>query len=105
LPKIPADAVRVSPELGRLLGATDADSKERRWIRDMAAVLLENLFAGDQIQKSRIPKHYRYAYAVTNLYRYQHPEGHRSCYTVVRRLALVIDLMTHKEYEKRFGYS
>jgi len=55
LPKIPVDAVRASPKLGRLSGATDADSKERRWIRDMAAVLLENLFAGDQIQKSRIP--------------------------------------------------
>jgi hypothetical protein len=87
------------------LSASGADSKEARWIRGMAAVLRENLFAGDQIQKSRIPRQYRSAYDVANLYRYRHPEGYRSCYTVIHREALVIDLMTHKQYEKRFGYS
>jgi len=70
----------------------------------MKKVLIENIFAGEQIQKSRIPSYYRSRYDVRNLYRYSHPEGHWSCYTIVQRAVLIIDLMSHKEYERRFGY-
>ncbi len=70
----------------------------------MRDVLLTNIFAGEQIQKSRIPSFYRSNFDVKNLFRYSHPEGHRSCYAIVQRSVLIIDLMSHKEYERRFGY-
>ena len=80
-----------------------------KWIQDMVGVLKENMFAGERIQKDRIPPKYRVKYGVNNLYRYDHPEGYRSCYTLLNKEGLgvcpiIIDLMSHKEYEKVFGY-
>ena len=37
-------------------------------------------------------------------FRYGHPEGYRSCYWVVQGSTCILDLMSHDEYEKRFGY-
>jgi len=44
-----------------------------------------------------------------NPYRYDHPEGFRSCYTLVMCeglgvCPLIIDLKTHTDYDKVFGY-
>lgn len=74
----------------------------------MKLVLKENAFAGDKIQKERIPPAYVKKYGLHNLYRYEHPEGHRSCYTLLNDgsglVVVVLDLLTHKEYERLFGY-
>jgi hypothetical protein len=70
----------------------------------MAKVLKENKFAGDLIKKSQIPKFYIQRYGVNNLFRYSHPEGYRSCYTIQENCPLVIDLLSHPEYDKLFGY-
>ena len=75
----------------------------------MEAVLLENMFAGNLIVKKKIPAYYIERYGVNNLYRYRHPEGHRSCYTIFNREGIgvcptILDLISHSEYERRFGY-
>jgi len=75
----------------------------------MDDVLLENREAGERIQKNRIPPLYRDRCGVNNLYRYHHPEGHRSCYTLVYIdgvgvCPLILDILTHVEYERLFGY-
>ena len=76
----------------------------------MEDVLKENMFAGEAILKSQIPQWYKDRYGVNNLYRYQHPEGCRSCYTLLnvdglRVCPFVLDFLTHVEYDRVFGSS
>jgi len=48
--------VFLSQELDLFLKSFERDHKFIKWINDMADVLKENKFAGDLIQKSKIPK-------------------------------------------------
>ena len=105
----PSDAVLLSKELSDLLEGLEPDNKLRKWIEDMAVILKENMFAGDRIRKRKIPASYVERYGVNNLYRYAHPEGHRSCYTIlnVEGLGLcpvILDIRNHAGYERVFGY-
>lgn len=105
----PSPAVLRSKELDEFLGGIEPDDKRLKWIADMEAVLKENMLAGEPIKKSRIPALYVRKYGANNLYRYRHPEGYRSCYTIIYRegigvCPLIIDLIPHSEYEKLFGY-
>jgi hypothetical protein len=99
----PSPEVFLSSEVDNIL-RLKPDSKLAKWIKDMAAVLKENKFAGEQMGKSKIPQHYTKNYGVNNLYRYDHPEGYRSCYTIVNKCPRVLDIMSHPEYDKIFGY-
>ena len=75
----------------------------------MAENLLQNILFGERIKQRRIPEYYIEKYNVSNLYRYAHPEGYRSIYTLTEFSGygvcpVILDLMSHKEYELRFGY-
>lgn len=105
----PSPEVHHSSWLEETLSALDPDDRRRRWISDMDDTLKENMFAGEQVQKMLIPRHYVERYGINNLYRYQHPEGYRSCYTLVNYpgvgvCPLVLDFLNHPEYERLFGY-
>ena len=98
-------AVYVSQELNNLLKNLKPDDKFVKWINDMVDVLKENKFAGDLIKKSQIPRLYIERYKVNNLYRYAHPEGFRSCYTILSdQCPYILDIMSHREYDKVFKY-
>jgi len=101
----PAREVYVVSNLHQLLQTLPADHKFRKWIADMKVVLKEHMFAGDLIGKKLVPTFYIEKYGVNNLYRYDHPEGHRSCYTIVQGCVYIIDIMSHAEYDLRFGYN
>jgi hypothetical protein len=103
-PRIPAKEVYFVEELDRLLQGLAADHKFKKWTGDMKTVLKEHMFSGDLIEKRLVPAFYKEKYGVNNLYRYDHPEGHRSCYTVVDGCVYIIDIMTHADYDLRFGY-
>lgn len=105
----PSPQVYRSKELNDLIEGLEPGHKLRKWIEDMETVLLENIFAGELIEKRKIPRFYRERYGVNNLYRYAHPEGYRSCYTIIRVQGMgvcpvILDIMGHPEYERRFGY-
>ena len=70
----------------------------------MTEALEENKFAGDLIRKTQIPKIYVERYHVNNLYRYSHPEGYRSCYTILNECPHILDFMSHQDYDKIFKY-
>jgi hypothetical protein len=101
---MPAKDVFFVIELDSLLKTLDDDHKFHKWLADMKTVLKEHMFAGDLIGKTLVPAFYQEKYGVNNLYRYDHPEGHRSCYTVVNGCVYIFDIMTHAEYDLRFGY-
>lgn len=105
----PSPRVYQSPELCALLNDPSCDDKIRRWIDDMGDILKGNMLAGDPIRKRLIPRYYLTRYGVNNLYRYEHPEGYRSCYTLicfdeVGVCPIILDIMSHSEYDRRFGY-
>ena len=109
MPRKPSPAVYLDKELEDILKKLDSNHKFNKWIADMKSVLKENMLAGDRIRKKQIPRHYVGRYGVNNLYRYDHPEGYRSCYTLTEHnqmgvCPLILDLKTHDEYSKIFGY-
>ena len=104
----PSPSVYRSKELETFLGTLPPSDTRVKWITDMELVLKENMFAGEQVKKSQIPVEYR-KLKVNNLYRFSHPKGYRSCYTLVHYenigvCPLVLDMMNHKEYDRVFGY-
>ena len=107
--RIPSPAVFRSEDLNDLLRTLDPNDKRLKWIKEMEDVLNENMYAGDLVKKKQIPLFYVECYGVNNLYRYAHCEGYRSCYTIFTEEGLgkcphILDLMSHDEYDKRFGY-
>ena len=71
----PSPKVFISEELAQCLRKLGSEHKIAKWISDMKTVLKENMFAGELIRKSQIPKQYIDHYGVNNLYRYSHPKG------------------------------
>ena len=75
----------------------------------MEAVLKENMYAGTLVKKKQIHSKYIQLYGVGNLFRYRHPEGYRSCYTILHKegigvCPIILDIMSHDEYGRIFGY-
>jgi hypothetical protein len=107
--RIPSPAVFRSKDLDEFLKTQKPDSKLREWINEMEIDLKENMYAGEQVKKKQIPLCYIRNYGVNNLYRYEHPEGYRSCYTIFSEEGIgvcphILDIMSHEEYNKIFGY-
>ena len=67
-----------------------------------------NAFCSIQIPKNLIPKEYTQKYGVTNLWKYDLPKGWRLLYSIAREevivVSIILEWMTHKEYEWRFHY-
>jgi hypothetical protein len=63
---------------------------------------------GVKIQKRLWPKAYIQKYNITNLWKYDLPNGWRLIYTIkvndVMILNVILEWFSHKEYEKRFKY-
>ena len=61
-----------------------------------------------KIPKRLWPKLYVQNYGITNLWKYDLPCGWRLIYTIktdeVMILSIILEWMTHKEYERRFKY-
>src|SRR3989338_9335786 len=85
------------------------DKQLKEWLDRAVADLRKNAFSGIQIAKRLIPKEYQAKYgSLTNLWKYNLPNAWRLIYTIKRDevvvLSVVLEWMTHKEYEQRFGY-
>jgi len=61
-----------------------------------------------QIKKKIIPKTYLEKYHIDNLWKYDLPKGWRLIYSVangqIHILSIILEWMSHKDYEKRFNY-
>ena len=69
---------------------------------------LNNPLSGIHIQSKLIPKEYKQNYGVTNLWKCDLPNAWRLVYTIVgdevRIVSVILEWMSHKEYERRFNY-
>lgn len=68
----------------------------------------KNAFCGIQIPKKQIPKDYTKKYGHINLWKYNLPNAWRLIYTIrggqVVVVSVILEWMTHKEYDRKFGY-
>lgn len=89
----------------------DTKTREQKllaWLNKAFDDISENAFCGIQIPKKLIPKKYLKKYEIDNLWKYNLPGAWRLLYSVARDeiivIAIVLEWLPHKEYEKRFGY-
>jgi hypothetical protein len=91
------------------VSSLDSGSHLRQIIDKALDVLKENMFAGQLIEKRKFPRIYVQRYGITNLYKYNLDRSTRLTYTIVGDASglavVVLEILNHKEYEKRFGYS
>jgi len=77
-----------------------------RSIRQKIDFIKSNPFYGDNIPKEQIPKEYK----VQNLWRVELSQFWRMLYTLtegesqIEIIAFVLDVLNHKDYNKKFGY-
>jgi len=73
-------------------------------------ILKSNFQYGDPMAKAKIPGVYFAAYGITNLFRVELSNYWRMLYSVVNGATeseltvFVVEILDHKEYDKRFGY-
>ena len=97
--------------LSSTLTLANGDSSEKelfKFINQAMDNIETNAFCGIQIPKKQIPKEYIKKYGVKNLWKYDLPNAWRLIYTIRAGKGVVVSVllewMTHKEYERRFGY-
>jgi len=87
--------------------------KQRRKLAWWIARLKQDAFAGDQIPKDRIPARLSERSGLpsrlSNAWRLELPLAYRGVYTVqatsgLGTLVLVLEILSHKEYDRLFGY-
>jgi hypothetical protein len=85
------------------------DKQLYKFIERAKQDLLENpLKAGVRIQRKLIPQEYVQKYSISSLWKYDLPNAWRLLYTIVgdeiKIVSIILEWMTHKEYERRFNY-
>ena len=79
-------------------------------IKKKSDLIKTNLHYGDPIAKKLIPKEYIQKYNIKNLFRVELPDYWRMLYTLreeegeIEIIAFVLDIIRHKDYDKKFGY-
>ncbi|SRR6266568_3686547 len=105
----PADQVKGSEEFYRIYRNLKPSSTEKRMIDSALDKLKQNMMAGDKIQRPQWPPYYVRRYRISNLWKFNMSKAARLIYTLLsengRWVVVVLEMfLTHKEYEKRFGY-
>jgi hypothetical protein len=100
--------VKAVKAVADFVSSLESDSHLRQIVDKALDVLKENMFAGQLIEKKKFPKIYIQKYGITNLYKYNLDRSNRLTYTLVADASgiavVVLEILNHKEYEKRFGY-
>jgi hypothetical protein len=99
---------KVKDSFEKLIDSKTEDKKLYVRLNKAFDDISENAFCGIQIPKKMIPKKYLKEYEIDNLWKYNLPGAWRLLYSVARDevivIAIVLEWLPHKEYEKRFGY-
>lgn len=100
--------VKAVKDVVKYISSLDSDSYLCRTVEAALDVLKENMFAGESVEKKKFPKIYVQRYGITSLYKYNLDASSRLTYTLVAdesgTAVVMLEIMNHKEYEKRFGY-
>ena len=101
--------------LNAIVGQQIKDGKENtgemqllRSIKQKIELVKANPFYGNNIPKALIPKEYVVRYNAKNLWRVELTNYWRMLYTLkgdqVEIICFVLDIIDHRDYDKKFGY-
>jgi len=100
--------VKATRDVASFISSLEDGSYLRQIVDKGLGVLKENMFAGQKVEKKKFPKYYVQRYEINNLYKYNLDVANRLIYTLVADesgiAVVVLEILSHKEYEKRFGY-
>ena len=102
-------------KLNELVGHQLREGKENteemqllRSVKQKIEFIKANPFYGDNISKALIPREYVTKYNAKNLWRVELTLYWRMLYTIkgdqIEIICFVLDIINHKEYDKKFGY-
>ncbi len=105
----PSKVVFISDELENDFNSMSDEDPTKKGIIKAIRDLREDAFSGIQIPKRLIPKEYSKKYELSNLWKYDLPNGWRLLYTVtakneVELISAILEWFNHKDYERRFNY-
>jgi hypothetical protein len=104
------EAEEVYKYLNKESKTSKIDAGILRAINTKNKLIKENIHYGDSVPKNLIPTEYKKR-GVTNLFRVELPNFWRMLYTLtegetkIEIIAFVLDIVDHKKYNKKFGYS
>ncbi len=106
----PASEVRGPPEFYKLYKGLNPASREKHLLDSALDPLKSNAAAGVKVQKTLWPTYYVRKYGVNNLWKLDLSREARLVYTILNEkgqwvVVILEAFLTHKEYEKRFGYA
>lgn len=101
--------VFASPDVLDVLNTVSANDPIKSKVDQVIDEMKHDKNLGDYIKKKPWPDKYLKTHEVTNLYRREIGGNHRLIYTIRGRkedkVYQLLDLLTHKEYDRLFGYS
>ena len=95
---------KVKKAFEKLAEGTGDEKELHSWLIRAFEDIEKNAFCGIQVSKRLIPKEYN----VTNLWKYDLPNAWRLLYSIENQqvyvVSIVLEWITHKEYERKFNY-
>ncbi|MCX6750897.1 MAG: hypothetical protein NTZ83_05545 [Candidatus Pacearchaeota archaeon] len=104
----PEKVVFVDESLEKSFAVLDNKDPLKKGLIKAIKDVQENSFAGRNVKKELIPKEIIKKYNINNLWIYNLPNGWRMLYVLtsseIRIIAVILNWMNHKDYEKLFKF-
>ncbi|MBU3906976.1 MAG: hypothetical protein KKA64_01865 [Nanoarchaeota archaeon] len=87
----------------------DENNEIKKYVIRAIKDIQKNAFCGIQLPKRLIPKEYIQKYGITNLWKYDLPDGWRLVYSIttpnkIEIISIILEWFNHPEYERKFHY-
>ncbi len=102
-------AVFADKNLEKEFQELEENSEIKRHIKNAMIEIEKNAFCAIPIPKRLIPKSYIQKYGITNLWKYDLPDGWRLIYSIttpnkIEIISIILEWFNHPDYERRFNY-
>ena len=104
------EAEEVYKFLNKQAEISKSDRMMFKAVNQKIELIKDNPHYGDPVAKKLIPREYKEKYGITNLFRVELPGFWRMLYTLtdggtrIEVIAFVLDIIDHRDYNKKFGY-
>ena len=104
-----SDVIFANDKIEKEFNDLDEDDEIKKWVNRAIDDLKNNAFCGIRIPKRLFPREYVQKYGITNLWKYDLPNGWRLVYSIttpdkIEIVTIILEWFSHPEYEKRFNY-